>query len=204
VANQVGESQPDRIVAIGTDGVPRILARDRDDEPLSPYYAFDNGIGFNDAGAAAFVARMGPAGSARAVFAVDGASTRQIALTGSGAFTEIEFFAPSINAAGLVLFRARDGAGVQGIYVGDGSSVVPVVRRGDIVQTDAGPARIGRPLLSEAAFGGRPALNAAGDVAFIGDLMSVTDPPVLTGRGVFVAYAGPQERLFVDGFEAAP
>lgn len=203
-ANAVADTQPDRVVAIGVDGSTRVLARDRDDDPTSPWFAMDNGIGFNNAGEVAFIARLGPAGSPRAVVATDGVQARQVAVTGGGAFTDIEFFAPDINDAGKVLFRARDAGCVQGLFVGDGTRVVPVVRRGDVVPTDEGPRRIGRPNASEAAFGGRPALSASGDVAFIADLMTVADPPVLVGRGVFVAYAGPGDGLFADGFEAGP
>lgn len=202
-AGAVSDSQPDRIVATAPNGDTRVLVRDRDDDPMSPYFAIDNGIGASDDGEVAFIARLGPAGAARGVFATDGTSNRSIAVTGGGVVNEIEFFAPSVNAAGQVVFRARDAAGVQGIFVGDGATVVPVVRRGDVVETDVGTLRIGRPNVGEAAFGGRPALNARGDVAFIADLMTVGDPPALVGRAVFVAYAGPPDRMFGDGFEDA-
>ena len=150
-------------------------------------------------------------GNVRAVYRFDpdgseGFTATEIARVGGpGPITELPSFAPAINAAGLVAFRARD-AGGDAIYLGDGETLLRVVGNGDVVGTDLGVAQLGQNVASSPVFSGKPAINAHGDIAFVAGVHPQGNDQVEWGSGVFVAYATPKvdDLVFADGFEATP
>jgi hypothetical protein len=98
-----------------------LIAEDRDSNPASPYLGFDNSVSLTDSGWVAFTASLD--GGARGVFFSDGTTTRSIATTALPEVSEIEFFAPAANEAGVVAFRAKDGSELRAVWVGDGTDL---------------------------------------------------------------------------------
>ena len=195
-AGQVGEERPDRIVRVESDGDVTVLAEDADADVLSPYSSFDNSVGVTSDGRVAFVATL-VAGS-RGVFLTDGIDTTTIATEADPEVSEIEFFAPAVNDAGVVVFRAVDEAGLQVILAGDGTGLTPVIREHDLIETDLGTARVDQHDASP-VFGGGPWINELGHVAFAAGLTPPDDNQIEWGSGIFVARAG---GIFDDGFES--
>ena len=195
-AGQVGEDRPDRIVRVESDGDVTVLAEDADADVLSPYSSFDNSVGVTSDGRVAFVATL-VAGS-RCVFLTDGIDTTTIATEADPEVSEIEFFAPAVNDAGVVVFRAVDEAGLQVILAGDGTGLTPVIREHDLIETDLGTARVDQHDASP-VFGGGPWINELGHVAFAAGLTPPDDNQIEWGSGIFVARA---DGLFEDGFES--
>jgi len=195
-AGQVGEDRPDRIVRVESDGDVTVLAEDADADVLSPYSSFDNSVGVTSDGRVAFVATL-VAGS-RGVFLTDGIDTTTIATEADPEVSEIEFFAPAVNDAGVVVFRAVDEAGLQVILAGDGTGLTPVIREHDLIETDLGTARVDQHDASP-VFGGGPWINELGHVAFAAGLTPPDDNQIEWGSGIFVARA---DGLFEDGFES--
>lgn len=197
VASATPVPQHVEIRRFDANGSSTPIAIDNIGDPASPFNAFDNAVGLNDAGQVAFVGRLA-AGGVRTVQRSDGATTTEIARVGVAGVADIEFFAPAINAGGLVAFRGRDANG-QAIFVGDGETLRRVVGKGDVIPSDLGPAQIGQND-SSPVFGGGVAINARGDVAFTAALHPPGDDQVEWGTGVYVAYAS-TEVLFANGFE---
>jgi hypothetical protein len=188
-----GESQPDEIRILNADGSSTLIARDRDADALSPYARFDNSVSLNDNGWVAFVASLHPFPSAgRGVFLSNGVTTLTIATTtGVGSpVSDVEFFAPAVNNAGLVAFRAFDTSALRAIWVGDGATLTRVVTEHDILPSDLGLARVDQND-SSPVFGGGPSINAGGDVAFNCALTPPSGNLVEWGTGVYVAAATP-------------
>lgn len=183
-----------------SEGESTLIARNTVLDPTSPYASFDNSVGLNDAGQVAFIAASA---GVRAVFRSDGAQTTEIARVGVAGLTGVEFFAPAINAGGLVAFRGTDANG-QAIFVGDGKTLLRVIGRGDMVTTDQGEGQIGQHDDSP-VFGGGVAINDNGDIAFTASLHPAGNNQVEWGTGVFVAYAEiDDDTIFADGFEVLP
>ena len=179
-------SAPDQIRLYESDGSFTTIVHDADSQPGSPFAGFDNSISIADGDVIAFIADL--TGGGRGVFRVDGGGVTEIATTLYPEISVVEFFPPAVNADGLVVFRGRDAQGQDVIMVGDGSRLVRVVGRNDIVETDLGPARIARPDTA-LVFGGAPAINAHGDVAFNAQLTDPDNNQVQLGSGMFIAYA---------------
>lgn len=194
-AGQVGESQPDRILLAAADGSVTVLAEDVDSNPTSPYAGFDNGVGSTNDGRVAFIATLTAGG--RGVFLTDGASTTIIATEADPKVSGIEFFAPAVNDAGVVVFRGEDAQGLQVILAGDGTGLTPVAREHDLIETDLGTARIDQHD-SSPVFGGGPWIDGRGEVAFAAALTPPDDNQIEWGSGIFVAGTA----LFEDGFES--
>lgn len=189
----IGESQPDEIRIFNTDGASTLIARDRDADAMSPYARFDNSVSVNDSGWVAFTASLHPFPSGgRGVFLSDGVTTLTIAMTtGVGSpVSDIEFFGPAVNNAGLVAFRAFDTSNLRAIWVGDGATLSRVVTEHDILPSDQGPARVDQND-SSPVFGGGPSINASGDVAFNCALAPPDNNQIEWGTGVYVAAATP-------------
>ena len=183
-----------------------LVVADRATDAASPFAGFDNNLGLNQQNAIAVTVKLAD-GNVRALYRFtpgDGAylATEIARVDPAGTIRDIESFAPAINDAGLVAFRAKDENG-QAIYVGDGKSLVRVIGAGDIVATDLGSAQIGQHDDSP-VFSGKPAINGLGDVAFIAGVHPEGDNQVEWGSGVFVAYAPTDDTIFRDGFDAAP
>lgn len=188
--------ESDQIVRCSVAGACTVLVEDVDTDPSSPYSSFGNSVSLTDDGRVAFTA--GLVGGGDGVFLTDGVTTTTIATTGLPEISAIDFFAPAANDRGQVAFRAFDGAGLRAIFVGDGSELVRVVTEHDLVPTDLGEARIDQHD-SSPVFGGSPAINGAGDVAFIATLTPADNNQVEWGSGLFIAHGG---RIFADGFES--
>ena len=185
-----------------TDGSSTLILANQATDPTSPYSKFDNSLALNDANVVAVVATRAE-DNRRVLVRSDGETTVEIAeVDPADTIRDIEFFAPAINDAGLVAFRAKDENG-QAIYVGDGESLERVIGDGDPVDTDLGAGQIGQDNSSDPIFSGKPAINARGDIAFIAGLYPAGDNQTEWGSGVFVAYAesAVDDTIFADGFE---
>ncbi|MEN8163844.1 MAG: hypothetical protein ABFS37_06930 [Acidobacteriota bacterium] len=196
-AGQIADSQPDQIVIIDSGGNATVIVEDQDSDGSSPFVAFDNGVWLTENGRVAFVAEK-PSG-ARAVFLSDGATTVEIASEEDAEVSEIEYFHPVANDAGLVAFRGKDAAGLQAVFVGDGVDFVRVIGEHDLVTTDLGGGRIDQHDGS-VVFGGALSINAGGDIAFSAGLTPEDDNQIEWGSGIFIAVGG--GLIFADGFES--
>ena len=185
-AGQTGESQPDQVRIFDSNGASTLIAEDRDSNPASPYTRFDNAVALTNNGYVAFIATLAAGG--RGVFLSNGTETRTIATTTGYGLSDIEFFGPAANDAGLVVFRAVAIGGLRNIYAGDGVVLRKVIGEHDLVPTDLGTARIDQHDTSP-VFGGSPALNQNGDVAFNAALTPPDNNQIEWGSGLFVAYA---------------
>ncbi|HQX64777.1 DUF7453 family protein [Dokdonella sp.] len=203
----IGDFNHNEIRSFASNGSYTTLAVDSATDGSSPYNRFDNGIAYNDAGQVAVALRL-QAGNVRAIyrFTPNGTSVDAVEIArveASGTIRDIESFAPSMNNNGLVVFRARDANG-QAIYAGDGTSLVRVIGKEDAVATDLGPGRIGQHIDDPSAwpiFSGAPAINDAGDIAFIAALHPQGNSQIEWGSGVFVASAA-ADSIFSDGFDS--
>lgn len=182
----------------GADGNSTLVVANQATDVASPWARFDNSVAVNAKGVVAVVA-VRTSDNRRVVLRSDGATTTVIAAVDpAGTIREIDFFAPAINATGLVVFRARDAAG-QAIYAGDGSTLSRVVGQSTAVGTDLGAAQIGQHDTSP-IFAGKPDVNDRGDIAFVAGLHPAGNNQVEWGSGVFVAYAD-ADAIFDDGFD---
>ncbi len=188
-------------IRVFADGTSQLILANTGRDPTSPYSTFDNSLAVNHAGVVAVVATRAD-DHRRVVLRSDGTSTTEIAAVDpAGTIRDIEFFfAPSINDAGMVVFRAKDANG-QALYVGDGTVLTRVIGNGDVVATDLGSAQIGQDNDSDPIFSGRPTLNNRGDIAFVAGLYPAGDNQTEWGSGVFVAYAAVNDTVFADGFD---
>lgn len=183
----------------------RLIAADKATDAASPFAAFDNGLNVNAHGAVAVIVKLAD-GNLRAVYRFTpgdgGVEATEIArVDAAGTIRDLDLFAPAINDDGLVVFRASDANG-QAVYAGDGTSLVRIAGKGDVVGTDLGSAQLGQHDDS-AIFSGAPAVNNHGDVAFVAGVYPEGDSQTEWGTGVFVAYAqrAPDDVVFKDGFD---
>jgi hypothetical protein len=183
----VSNSNPDQIRVFNADGSSTLIAEDRDSNASSPYTSFDNSCALTSDGRVAFIANLAAGG--RGVFLSDGATTTTIALTSGPQVSDIEFFKPDVNDAGIVTFRAFNEQGLRAVFAGDGSELVEVATQNDIVEIDLGQAQISENNPGDPSFGGGPAINANGDIVFNAALIPVGNPAVEYGSGVFVVRA---------------
>ncbi|WP_376693172.1 DUF7453 family protein [Wenzhouxiangella sp. EGI_FJ10409] len=194
-----------QVVIADASGNVSVLLEDNNLDTESPFSNFNNGIDFNGVGQVAVVASLAEGGAA--VIVADESGWTEYARQDTGELGEIEYFAPQINDAGVVVFRAFDSTGERGIWMADGENLTLVARHGDIVTTDLGPARLESPdEVGGPNFGGAPAVNGNGDIAFVSLLTDPDDSATSYGRGVFLV-AGQTELpdpIFSDRFEAAP
>lgn len=189
----------DQIRRINVDATNTLIAVDRDTNPTSPYTGFDaSRPAIADDGRVAFIANLFAGG--RGVFLSDGTTTITIATTTSGqGVSDIEFFPPDVNNAGLVVFRAKDAGGLRAIWVGDGVTLRRVIGEHDIVPSDNGPARIDQND-SSPTFGGAPTINDRGDVAFHCTLTPPDNNQIEWGSAIYIAYAQRVGDVNNDGF----
>lgn len=189
-----------------------LVAADKVTDATSPFRKFDNGLALNQRGDVAVVLNLDE-DNVRAVYrftrGASGYTATEIArVDDAGAVRAMDSFAPAINDEGLVVFRGEDATG-QAVFAGDGSTLVRVIGKGDVVTTDLGAGQIGQHD-SSPIFSGAPAVNNHGDIAFVAGLHPEGDNQVEWGSGVFVAYAERPEppvvddAIFVNGFEALP
>jgi hypothetical protein len=204
VATSADQFTAVEIRAFSSDGSSQRLLANQATDASSPYSKFDNSLAFAGNGTIAVIATRA-ADNRRVVLRSDGTTTTEIAeVDPAGTILELDSFAPAINEAGWVAFRARDANG-QAIYLGDGDTLLRVVGNGDVVDTDLGVAQLGQHD-SSPVFAGRPAINTHGDIAFVAGVHPQGDSTTEWGSGVFVAYATPtvDDVIFVDGFDPAP
>ncbi|MCK9539188.1 choice-of-anchor tandem repeat NxxGxxAF-containing protein [Dokdonella sp.] len=193
-------------------GDSELVVADKVTDAASPFRKFDNGLALNQRGDVAVAVNLDE-GNVRAVYrftrTAAGYAAAEIArVEATGMVRGIDFFAPAINDAGLVVFRGEDENG-QAIFAGDGDSLVRVIGKGDVVATDLGSGQLGQHD-SSPVFSGAPAVNNFGDIAFVAGLHPEGDNQVEWGSGVFVAYAERPEPpavddgIFANGFESTP
>ena len=190
-----------QIRAFSSNGSSQRLLANQATDAASPYSKFDNSLALADNGTIAVIATR-VADNRRVVLRSDGTTTTEIAAVDpAGTILELDSFAPTINDAGWVAFRARDADG-QAVYLGDGTSLLRVVGNGDVVDTDLGIGQLGQHD-SSPVFAGHPSINAHGDIAFVAGLHPQGDNQIEWGSGVFVAYAVPgvDDLIFADGFD---
>jgi hypothetical protein len=200
VATSPDQASQVELRIFASDGSSQRILANQATDAQSPYSKFDNSLALNNADVIAVVATRA-SDNRRVVLRSDGVSTNVIAAVDpAGTIRDIEFFAPSINDAGLVVFRARDANG-EAIYVGDGKTLVRVIGNADVIATDLGGAQVGQDNDSDAIFSGRPTINNHGDIAFIAALYPEGDNQTEWGSGVFVAYAPADDGIFTDGFD---
>lgn len=189
IASKVQRASGGNEIRIFVAGAPSIpIAADAAASAGSAYAGFDNGVSLTDSGRVAFIASL--VGGGRGVFLSDGAVTVEIARVGDGVVSEIEFFSPSANAAGLVAFRGRDANGLRAIFVGDGTSLVRAIGDRSPVPTDLGPGQISRPDTAP-VFGGNPRINARGDLAFNASVAPLGNSSASWGTAIVVMRAEP-------------
>jgi hypothetical protein len=179
-----------------SNGSSSLVAQNDELDVSSPYASFNNSVALTNDGRVAFIAQLAAGGTG--LYLSDGVTTVEIATTADPEISSFEYFAPSVNDAGQVAFRAVDGAGLQTIFVGDGISLERVVTEHDLLPTDLGTGRVDQNNATDSVFGGAPALAPSGDVAFVAALTPPDNDQIEWGSGVFVARAG----LFRDGFES--
>lgn len=184
------------------DGNSRRILANNVLDPGSPYAKFDNSLALDGDSTVAVVATRA-SDNRRVLLRSDGVTTVEIAEADpAGMIRDIAFFAPAINDAGVVAFRARDADG-DAIYIGDGESLRRVAGNGDVVDTDLGAAQLGQDNDTDPVFSGQPAINARGDVAYVAGVHPEGDRGTEWGSGVFVAYAEPVivDTIFANGFD---
>lgn len=185
------EGNPEEIRRFADDGTSELLAETTATDPGSQFSGFNNSVGINEVGDVAFVA--GIAGGGRGVFLYTAGGIVEIAREEPGGpVTEIEFFAPDVNDAGLVVFRAFDENGDRAVWIGDGVELIKIARRGDTVETSIGLAQINRPD-SDIVFGGNPAINDDGTVVFSADLVAADNINTWFGRALLAASSKGEE-----------
>ncbi len=198
-----GDYTKAEIRLFAADGTSTRVVADNVLDPASPFDRFDNSLAINDGNVVAVSVRIA-AGSVRAVYRFDGETAVEIARVGApGPILEIDSFAPAINDAGLVAFRARDAQG-QAVYVGDGTSLVRVIGNGDTIMTDLGEGQLGQDVANSPVFGGAPGINNNGDVIAVAGLHPAGNNQVEWGSGVIVipAVVPDTDTIFVSGFES--
>lgn len=191
-----------QVVISDASGDATVVLEDDNLDDESPFSDFNNGIDFNDEGQVAVVASLAEGGTA--VVVADESGWTEYARQDTGQLGEIEYFSPQINNAGVVVFRAFDSSGTRGIWMADGESLTLLASHGDIVSTDAGPARLESPdSIGGPNFGGAPAINDNGDVVFVSLLTDPDDSATSYGRGVFTipGDVAPPDLIFDDRFE---
>lgn len=175
-----------RILAKGAQ--PIIVASERAASPAGAYDALDNGVGFNDVGQVAFVAKTG---TTRAVYLANGTQTTKIAAEGEADVKEITYFTPVVNDAGKVAFRGMDTQDRNVIWLGDGTTLVRVATAGDTLPSDKGDAlaipETAFDPANKVVFGGGIAMNGRGQIAFLAALASKDAPATRYGTALFVA-----------------
>lgn len=159
------ESQPDQVVVWHIpENKETIIARDVDDDILSPYISFHNSVGLNSQGDVVFVASLKQTQKKAVVFSANG-SDRVIAREGVD-LKEIETFAPMINDQDTIVFRALDLRSKRSIFSWTPSQgLKKIISEGDLLNTDR---ETGRVLDSSwgPGFSGQIALNHQNILAF--------------------------------------
>lgn len=175
-----------QIILADVDGTVTVIASDTGADSSSPYTSFSNSVSVTNDGRVAFEA--GLVGGGRGIYLSNGDSTVEIATTADPQITSFDFFTPVTNNNGLVVFRARDAENLSAIFVGDGTELRRVIGQFDEIPTDVGPGQIAQHDTSP-VFGGSPAINDNGDIAFNAALTPIDDTQVEWGSGVYIAYA---------------
>jgi hypothetical protein len=164
------ESNPDSIILLTPSIDPLVsamkattIARDQDSDSKSIYKRFGNSVSISSSGAVAFMGYL--ADSKKAIVLSRENTLKNIAVEGHDDISEIEMFTPKINDQGLVLFRAKNMAGLRGLYLADGSNVKRLIGEGDEIETDLGAGMI---LFNPnfPGFGGEVDINDQGEIVF--------------------------------------
>jgi hypothetical protein len=158
------------------------------------YSAFNSPVRINASGQVAFIAGLTGGSSNGGIFAGAPGSVQAVALYGDpasagGSYSSFGQNTPAFNSSGQVAFYANliGGSATAGIFVGGPGSVQAAALVGN-----AAPAGG-----NYSYFSGVPALNAAGQVVFIGNLNSGTS------SGIFAGAPGSVQTVALQG-AAAP
>lgn len=161
-ANINGEASTYKEVRVwNADGTSTLVAAG--DSNIGPvFFAMDNSISMNNLDQVAFTTRTSPAASTRRIVVADGTTTTMFPTVSDGAgFTSIDFFAPSINDAGLVAFRGNDNQPTprDSVFITNGVTFQRIAGVNDSLPTDTGPQVVSFLM-------GGVSLNNQGEVAF--------------------------------------
>ena len=165
-AGEWDERNPDEILVLKTNGSTYgsvVIAKDKDSDPESKFLGFTNSPSISNSGTVAFIAILED-NSKGIILSTEGKLTN-LAIEKSDNISEIELFAPKVNDQGLVIFRAKDMAGLRGIYVTSAEGTRRLIGEGDEVMTDLGLATIlSNP--NYPGFGGDVDMNDQGEIVF--------------------------------------
>jgi hypothetical protein len=146
-AGELNEAQKDSIRIYNTqDNSLQLMHEiwDRDADPKSPFLSFDNTVSINASGEVLFVTKLssGP----RAIYKWKPTQGLQ-ELVREGEFEgldEIPFFAPDMNNAGEVVFRARSKSLGESVWhISAHNKLTRLMAWGDRIKSDLGWARVG-------------------------------------------------------------
>lgn len=142
-----------------------VLAQDSDSDALSPYKAFDNSPAISNAGFVVFTATLKD--RVRTIIAVKDGVHFIVAREGENDISQIEMFSPQINDNGFVVFRAKNGKGLRGIYLANPFAAKPEIKKllgeGHSIMTDQGMGAILRRD-NFPGFGGNVDINNSNEI----------------------------------------
>ena len=144
------------------------------------FFAMDNSISMNNLDQVAFITRTSTSSTTRRIVVGDGTTTTLFPTVSDGAgFTGIDFFAPSINDAGLVAFRGNDNQATprDSVFVTNGATFQRIAGVNDPLMTDLGPRVVGFLM-------GGVSINNFGEVAFGVQFSAASGG----GNAIYVAY----------------
>ena len=180
---QWDESNPDDIVLLTPTKIKnfvsyqsKIIARDMNHDPSSPYFGFGNSISLSTKGQMVFIAVMNDAQKTKSLILADANGiNRVVAHEGEEDISEIEMFSPIINENGLIAFRAKDHDGKRSIFlINEKQETTKLISEGSPVTTDLGVGKIlSNP--NYPGFGGGIGLNDEGVMVFHCLVVSLED-----------------------------
>ncbi len=174
VLRNSGAGGGNQVRRFSADGSSVLVASDTAADATSPYSSISNSMSISDDGTKiAFTARLASGGADTVLLWDAGTgSITPVAVEGSGDVDIIDFFAPDVNDAGHVVFRANDG---EDIFLFDGAGLSRVAGVGDLVMTDIGEVELGRRD-GDFSLSGGPRINNLGDVAYLYQYFDPNDP----------------------------
>jgi hypothetical protein len=187
--------------AIPTSGPSRRILRRNADGSFTTmmqtgarWNATVNSFGFGQDGGVAFTARRASDSIWEIVRTNDGLAYTTIAVGGQLGIqnSDLVNWPVSTNASGWVAFRAKDATNSQGLFVGDGDSLVKIVGAGDPLPTDTGPVPAGLN------FGGTTGVATINAIVDINDAGQIAFSAFLSDDSVGLFLATPRAACAAD------